>query len=185
MKIKEFLKTSKPVIVLLVICLVISAALAGVNMITREPIARAQEQARLDALETVMPGCEYEEKGHPNPEWSYTLAKKDGEIKGYIFETSAKGYGGECVVMTAVDPDGKIINVAMIDISSETVGLGQNANNENFKAQFKDKSGELSVGKDIDALTGATITSRAVVDAVNEALERFASLDYNDLGGGK
>ena len=81
--------------------------------------------------------------------------------------------------MTAILPDGSVNAVEILDVSNETPGLGQNATQEKFYGQFSGMSGTLSVVKsgadnsagEINAVTGATITSRAVTKAVNEALD--------------
>ena len=105
---------------------------------------------------------------------------KDGNVLGSVVVNVAKGYGGDISVMTGVDKDGKVTGVNILS-HSETAGLGANAVKESFRDQFvglvkgitvsKDKPGENS----IDALTGATVTSRAVTKAVNAAIEKFLS----------
>lgn len=75
-------------------------------------------------------------------------------------------------MVVGVGTDGTVTGVSIISMS-ETSGLGANASKESFRGQFVGKSGELAVSKDggeIDALTGATITSRAVTSGVNTAL---------------
>ena len=100
----------------------------------------------------------------------------DGGIIGYVVVNSEKGYGGDISVMTGVDADGKVTGVNILS-HGETAGLGANATNESFRDQFKGLVNGITVSKDkagensIDALTGATITSRAVVRAVNAAIE--------------
>ena len=115
--------------------------------------------------------------------FEFNAAKsKTGETLGYIFITSEKGYGGEVSVMTAIGTDGKIVNVAILDASGETPGLGQNLTKENFYSQFSGKSGATEVVKngadsaknEVNAVTGATISSRAVKNAVNKALSQYS-----------
>ena len=118
---------------------------------------------------------------------------KGGSVSGYVFTTVAKGYGGDIKVMTGVDADGKVSGVEILEIS-ETAGLGMNAKKPDFLSQYVGKSGEIFVSKDkpgensIDALTGATISSRAVTGAVNNALRLFEAANngielLNDQGG--
>ena len=97
---------------------------------------------------------------------------------GYVFTTAAKGYGGDVEIMTGVDAEGKITGISILSIE-ETPGLGMNAKKDSFKDQYKGKSGELAVNKDggeIVAITSATITSRAVTSAVNQALALYAAV---------
>ena len=83
--------------------------------------------------------------------------------------------------MVGVKADGTVAGVNILSIS-ETAGLGMNAKNESFLQQFIGKSGEIGVQKngssdtEIQALTGATITSRAMANAVNQALALYAQL---------
>ncbi len=95
------------------------------------------------------------------------------EAAGETTSVSAtkKGFGGDVYVEVSLDAEGKIAAVVVGDDKfAETPGLGARAQEEEFTSQFVGKSGALELGKDIDALAGATITSQAVVDAVNEAL---------------
>ena len=109
-------------------------------------------------------------------------AVKNGAVAGYIFVTGAKGYGGNISVMTAVDPAGKILAVSILSASDETPGLGQNVTKEGFYSQFLGLSGDITVVKnganstdnEINAVTGATISSKAVTKAVNEALTLYS-----------
>ena len=130
--------------------------------------------------------------------FDFRTAIKDGEVKGYIFVTSAKGYGGDVSVMTAIGIDGKVIEVSILDASNETPGLGQNVTKESFYSQFKGKTKDIGVVKsgittkenEINAVTGASISSKAVRTAVDKALSHFeeysnsinnnSEVDYNE-----
>lgn len=114
-------------------------------------------------------------------------AQVDGADAGYVVTCSAKGYGGSVVLALGVDKDGNILGIRVTDCSNETPGLGQNSAtswNEQYVGMAKGDSG-LSVVKDgsgdaksgtVNAISGATITSRAVTRAVNGALDFIASL---------
>ncbi|MEG1179636.1 MAG: FMN-binding protein, partial [Oscillospiraceae bacterium] len=112
-----------------------------------------------------------------------------GNTIGYVFTTdredSSKGYGGVVTVMTGVSKDGKVTGIELLTLN-ETPGLGMNAKKPSFKDQFVGKSGVIGVSKteksdkEIQALTSATITSKAVTSAVNVALAHYA-----EIGGGK
>ena len=174
---KKIMQSVRPVISLLVICLVTSLALAGTNLLTRDRIAELDRQNEIDALSMLIPDSTYDKT-----DFGY-IAKKGSDTIGLIFTTSAKGYSGDVKVMTAIDPEeGTVIAVRVVDVSNETVGLGQRAKEESFSEQYKGKSGEIGVVKgaasegEITAITGATITSRAVTDAVNQALILFGSV---------
>ena len=119
----------------------------------------------------------------------YNIVKKDGKIIGYIFKTSAKGYGGEIQVMTAVKPDASVAAVEILDASGETPGLGQNVTEEYFYSQYNGRPHDIVVVKggnadkaknEIDAVTGATISSKAVTEAVNTAIEYATAIIESD-----
>ena len=87
------------------------------------------------------------------------------------YSATEKGFGGDVYVELGLDAEGKIAEITIGDDKfAETPGLGARAQEDEFKNQFIGKSGKLELGTDIDAIAGATITSQAVVDAVNEAL---------------
>lgn len=168
----------KPVIVLLVICIVIPLALAVTNKITAARIAELDEKNETEAMKRLISAETYEKKELKADDETvvYTVASDGEEVRGYIFTVSAKGYGGDVSVMTAVNPDGSVKAVEILDVSNETPGLGQNAAKESFYSQFASKTADIELvkgtatGNQVNAVTGATITSKAVTKAVNEAL---------------
>jgi len=183
--IKSFcIKNWKPIImpsaVLLAICVVITAALGFTNKLTAPKIAVLEKQSQEETMRKIIKADSYPAKILEKEEAAVTYyeAMTDSETVGYIFITSAKGYGGDVSVMTAVLPDGKVHGVDILDASNETPGLGQNVTKEAFYGRYAGLSGELTVVKNgadkslgqVDAVTGATISSRAVTKAVNEAL---------------
>ena len=169
-----------PTVVLLVICLVIPFALSLTNAVTKDKIADLEKEKRESAMSGLIEAENYEEKSYKD-EFTSTVAITDGSAIGYIFETSKKGYGGDVSVMTAVDPDGTVKAIEILDVSNETPGLGQNSQKKDFYSQYAGKKAGVTVKKngadpeknEVDAVTGATITSKAVTGAVNEALEQF------------
>lgn len=168
----------KPVIVLLVICIIIPLALAVTNKITASRINELEEKNETEAMERLISAEVYEKKEleSDGEKISYTVALDGSEVCGYIFTVSAKGYGGDVSVMTAVNPDGSVKAVEILDVSDETPGLGQNAAKESFYSQFASKTADIELvkgtatGNQVNAVTGATITSKAVTKAINEAL---------------
>lgn len=110
----------------------------------------------------------------------YEALDGSGNINGYVFTTYGSGYGGEIAVMTGIDSSGAITGIQLLSIN-ETPGLGMRAQNEDFLNQYVGKSGALVLSKtasgdEIQALTGATITSKAVTGAVNNALSAWNSI---------
>lgn len=195
-KIKAFVRDNwdgilKPTVVLFAICLVIALALASANLVTAPKIAQLEAENLNQTMEKVITADKYTENTvkYSGESVKYYTAEKDGKAAGYIFTFSEKGYGGDVNVMTAIDTDGKIIAVEILDASNETPGLGQNVTKEDFYSQYKDKNGTVTVVKngadaangEIDAATGATISSKAVTRAVNRAVDVYSHI--SDKGG--
>lgn len=176
-----------PTVTLFVICLIVSALLAGTNALTKEPIAQNELKKSQEAMQSVCPDAVSFEGEKGLEIEAYKALNESGEVIGYAIPVSSKGYGGDVSVMVGISSvDGGMVTGVEILSHSETPGLGANATNESFRNQFKDNPSlhGFSVVKDgsggtegkIDAITGATITSNAVKNAVNEALNIYMSL---------
>lgn len=191
--------------ILMAITLVAGALLGLVYEITKDPIAQAQESAKQEAYRTVLADADtfvnddnFKEKnaqkilseaGYDSDDISEVVVGQNssGEEVGYVITvTSHEGYGGDIQISVGIEADGTVKGIEMLSIS-ETAGLGMKATESEFKDQFKDKnvekfsytkSGEEGDDK-IDALSGATITTNAVTNAVDSALVYF----QNELGG--
>lgn len=104
------------------------------------------------------------------------VAKNGDEIVGYVLRMEPNGYGGAIKMLIGINCEGKVEGLSILE-HSETPGFGANATKDSFKNQFVDRSTPLSVTKsapgenEIQAITGATITSTAVTNAVNAASE--------------
>lgn len=186
MNVKEVLK---PAAILFAICVLVSAALAGTNLLTKDKIAQAAAKKAEESRLVALPGAEsFEER-----EGCYIGMDGAGEAVGYVFETAAKGYGGDVKVMTGINTQGEVTGVIVLS-HSETPGLGANAEKESFREQYKGQQvANLTPGiqvvkfqapgeGEIQAMTGATITSTAVTGAVNQAIEQYQNA-YASEGG--
>lgn len=173
-------------VIMLIVCVVVTSLLAGTNYLTADRIEQnnilQEENARADVLKMAdnFKPIDMDSDG----ETDYYEGYNGDDLVGYVMTTSAKGYGGDVSVMTGILFDGKINKIAILS-HSETPGLGANADTESFTNRFKQVIGEnnLEVVKgggasdgQIDAITGATITSTAVTNAVNEAIDIFRSV---------
>jgi Na+-translocating ferredoxin:NAD+ oxidoreductase subunit G len=171
------------------ISLAAAACLAFVHEFTKEPIELSNLNKRLDAIKQVVP----EFNNNPDAE-KYKLptgdgdsldiypAKKDNMVVGYAVNTNTKkGFSGNISLMAGFKPDGTIINITVLE-QKETPGLGSKMNEPGFREQFNEKNPSqfiLKVKKDggpVDAITAATISSRAFCDAVQRG--------YNALNKG-
>ena len=167
-----------PTISLFLICLVVTAVLALTNNVTAEKIAANEQASKEQSMQTVCPEAMKFEELIPDVLYCGTL--ENGEVAGYAISTATQGYGGQVKVMTGIK-DGNIVAVDVFYNDDETPGLGKNTSNESFRDQFNGLSvdSEISVSKDssdgqtIDAVTSATISSRAVTKAVSEAMEIY------------
>lgn len=169
----------KPVGVLLAICIIIPLALSVTNKVTAKKISELEAANSKKNMQSLIDADNFEEC--ENGEITYYAAINGGKTAAYIFTESSKGYGGDVSVMTAIKPDGTVAGVAILDVSGETPGLGQNAAKESFFSQYIGlkkgvsvlKNGAKAENNEVDAVTGATITSTAVTRAVNKALDDF------------
>jgi electron transport complex protein RnfG len=182
------------------ICIVAGGILATVNDITREPIA-ASKKARLEnALKAVLP--DFDNSPLEEAHWTGLAAgdslkvypaMKNGRWVGTAVETySMKGFSGEIKVIVGLDAQGKIINYKVLE-HAETPGLGSKMD-EWFRSNKNRQSvlgmdlsrGSLKVTKDkgeIDAITGATISSRAFLDALNRAYAAYSGNSQDASSG--
>jgi electron transport complex protein RnfG len=168
---------------LFVIALVSSVTVGSVYEVTKEPIAQAQLAKKTNAIKDVVPEFDnspiddkYTADSDVGPLNMYP-AKKDGKLIGTAIETMTnQGFGGTVKLMVGLLPDGQINKIEVIE-HTETPGLGDKMekNKSNFIKQFEGKNPaqfKLVVkkdGGDVDAITAATISSRAFCDAVKRA----------------
>ncbi len=180
--IKDMLKLSLP---LVVICAVAAIALSKINELTAEPIARAQMRAERDAVEAVLPAfveLRSDTLAVDGARRVYYRGVDGGEVTGSAFRSlSGIGYSGEIEIMVGVGSDGAISGVRILQ-HAETPGLGANyAAPEVLDAFYKGRPVEgvdwrvKKDGGEIDAVTGATVTGRALVDAIGKGLANFAA----------
>lgn len=194
----------KNCVALLVITLVAGLALSAVNEITKEPIAKAEETARIEAYETVFPDAEFETPqdldalleggqaaidsvGLTGCTVSDILYANDanGERIGYVVAAvSPNGYGGDISVAVGIDAKTSTITGFSVLSNSETAGLGARCTEDEFVSQFAGKDatsieyvkGGGAAGNQIDAISGATVTTNAVTEAVNSALAVYGNV---------
>jgi electron transport complex protein RnfG len=172
------------VLVLFCITLISSACVGFVNMITEEPIAEAKVAAVKAALAEVLPEFDATEKSEHTADELLIIAykaTKDGEVVGYAVESATKsGFSGLVRLMVGFDTKGTVLNVNVLE-QAETPGLGAKMTEESnpLVESVKGKSAPQfnfkvrKDGGDIDALTAATISSRAYAEALARAYSVF------------
>lgn len=155
-----------PVVVLFSICLIITTALALTNSVTAPLIEEAEKKAAEAARIEVLPaatGFAYVELGNL-PE-GVTAVYRAENGAGYVFMLSTKGYGGMINLLCGVDAEGRITATKTLS-HQETQGLGSKITTEAFYGQFTGKDEALN---DVSAISGATISSKAYIDAIKNA----------------
>lgn len=157
-------------VTLLLITAVVAALLGFVNYLTEEKIAAGQREKAKKAMQEVLPAESYELLD-ASAEGINAVYRADD--LGYVVDVTVNGFGGAINMMVGIDAEGRVAGVSIVS-HSETASLGANCTREDFRSQFSGAEGTLAVTKDggsIEALTGATVTSRAVTNGVNLALE--------------
>lgn len=163
---------------LLVICAVVAAVLAGVNMITKDKIAQIQLQKTETAIREVLPDAGGVRQLDLNGDTGIVQAVYEAD-GSYAVQVAPGGFDGAVTMMVGVS-EGKVTGISVIS-HTETPGLGavaaaKNAKGEAFRGQFVGQEGTLVIGQQVDAMSGATITSTAVVTGVNAALDFVANM---------
>ncbi|MEK6712874.1 MAG: RnfABCDGE type electron transport complex subunit G [Nitrospirota bacterium] len=180
------------ILVLTIFCLVAAAALAKVYDITKGPIAEQERLKTISGLKAVLPAFNNDldkeatevvvgqDKKGRDIKIKFYEGKMDENTVGTAFQVIAPdGYAGNISILMGVGPDGKVSGIEIIS-HKETPGLGNKIQKDEWKGQFKGRSlddgTKLAVKKDggeIDQFSGATISPRAVVNAVKKGLEIY------------
>ena len=161
---------------LFIFALVASVLLAVTNEVTKEPIEQQKLASKMAALNTVLPGCEYEQIEYEGISDDSALDEifigknADGSIKGYALTANPQGYGGEIPITLGVNEGGYVTQVYVGSLQ-ETQGLGSRVGDDAFKEQFIAIAADPdTLRNDVDTIAGATISSSAFVNAVQEML---------------
>lgn len=158
------------VVCLTVICVVVAGVLGAVNHFTVPTIEQNEQNEKQDAIKSIFDDTITAEKiSGDDADNEIYLIFRDGLVYGYCAEVAPSGFMAEIKMMVGVDYTGAVCGVNVVSMS-ETPGLGSRTNSPAFLDQFNGKSGTLTVGENVDAVSGATISSRAVTRGVNEAI---------------
>lgn len=170
-KLKYYLRISS---ILLIISTFVALLLATVNYITEDKIEENRMLALKTAINEIFAGAD--EPQEVNGTYNITVPvsklyyiKKDGELIGYCACVMPKGFGGNIEMIVGIDLNGVVSGIKIIS-HNETPGLGSRAVTDEYLNNYKNKKNKLSLGADIDAVAGATITSKAVLSGVNAVL---------------
>ena len=167
---------------LLAICLVVAVALAAVNGVTAPVIEELNAAKTQEAISAVLPGG-FDSEITDYADATGIVSKIYQGANGYAVEVGPGGFDNTITMMVGIDNEGKVLGISVVS-HTETAGLGAVAADGTpkgiaFRDQFVGASGAVDVSKDggtMDAITGATITSRAICAGVNAALDAVAGL---------
>lgn len=201
-------KIIKDALALTLITLVAGAALGGVYEITKDPIAKQEAQAKAEAYEQVFTDAaafeevemddtliqtirdQLDQEGYKAQSIEEVMRAEDqsGETLGYAFTVvTSEGYGGDIQFSMGVQNDGTLNGISILSIG-ETAGLGMNADTPAFKDQFVGKQVEklqytkngATQDDEINAISGATVTTNAMTNGVNAGLCAFRVMEGGD-----
>ncbi len=174
MKMKKY--PLRPTLILAAVCLLSALLLAGLNRITTPIIAENEAETADAVYHSLLP----EATGFtqlPCEIQGVTAVMEADNGTGYVITAQSRGYGGQVPAAVAFSAEGKILGVTMME-NSETPGLGQKVTEDAFSGQFAGRDAvELTID-DVDAVTGATISSKAAVSAIDLAIAA-----YREIGG--
>ena len=167
----------KPIVVLGLICVIVTGALAATNSVTAPIIEEATRLAQETARQELLPEAEGFEKieGIDVANVSDVYAATNGV--GYVVTSSSKGYGGTMTVMVSFTPEGTIKQIKVTE-QAETQGIGSKvAGDASFWERYAGLEAKpLVLDQDVDRLSGATISSRALTAAVNSAIDAYNAI---------
>lgn len=172
---------TKLALILMLICAIAGLALSYVNLLTADKIAQQKEERLARSLEVAYPAKSYKELPKAQfAEFEEVVALWQAqEPQGFVVQVEPKGYNDKISCLVGIDEEGKICGVS-INEQTETPGLGAKIVESSFLDQYKGKKGKQALVKDggqIEAISGATISSRALTEGVNTALAVFEEVD--------
>ncbi|MBU1669782.1 MAG: FMN-binding protein [Actinobacteria bacterium] len=166
-------------VTLMVVGLVAALGLGLTYTVTRKKIAEQDRMAEAEAAADALPGVESPSELKEDKSLTTAARKQSPAVQkvftnplGRIYVVRTKGYGGPLTLAVGIGPDGEVKGIAVVE-SRETVGVGSKALEPGNLEKYEGKKAkdELAIGKDVQAITGATITSKAVAAQVKAALE--------------
>ena len=160
---------------LLLIAAVVAGMLAAVNLITKDRIARNQQEELNASIGEIFGGAV--EKSDIDGDFgegvrSVYQVRYDGGNAGYCVYVETPGYGGTIGMMVGFTPEGSVLGISIVEIS-ETAGLGSRVDDEGYLSQYRGAQEQKTLSG-IDVITGSTVSSRAVMNGVNLAIQTYA-----------
>lgn len=170
-------------VILGVICFVASGILAVVNAVTEPRIQYEKEKEERLALKEVMPDSgNFEEVLENGALLYYKAYDASGKLSGFVIKSEAKGYSSNIEVMAGLGTDLRITNIKILS-QNETPGLGTNVTKPDFLGRFSGK--DINSLAQVDTITGATISSGAVITAVRAKITELKERLLKEAKNGK
>ena len=166
----------KQILVPILIIIIVAGMLLGMSFgLNKIAVANAQAEHQ-KIMETILPGSKvFTVEPYAGDDANIRSIHK-GET-GFVVETVTYGYAGDITMLIGVTSEGKVTGLVVRDMS-DTLGLGGNAlTDHEFLAQFLNTSGEAEVGTNIDTISGATVTSKAITRSINSAVAYVTGAD--------
>lgn len=168
---KSFNEIIKPVLVLVCICLIVTALLAYINSVTSPIIAKAEQEKTEQAMSEVLADADgFEKLEIENLPERVTEVYSAQNGSGYVFMLTTKGYGGDMKLICGMKADGTIEQCKTLS-HAETSGLGSKTAEDPYRNQYCGKNADTL--SEVDAITGATISSTAYKNAIEDAFKAF------------
>ena len=168
---KSFNEIIKPVLVLVCICLVVTALLAYINSVTSPIIAKAEQEKTEQAMSEVLADSDdFEKLEIENLPDRVTEVYTATNGSGYVFMLTTKGYGGDMKLICGMKADGTIEQCKTLS-HAETSGLGSKTAEDPYRNQYCGKNADTL--SEVDAITGATISSTAYKNAIEDAFKAY------------
>lgn len=175
----DFSRIVRITISLTVICVCVALAVSLSYALTRDKIEEQRIATERAAIAAVFGRDDIGYRsldGTPDDVTAvFEVSNTDGSIIGYAVSVSPSGFGGNIDMIVGIDTNGSIAGVNITALS-ETPGLGSRVNDAEYLSQYRGGSGKLTLGTDVDAISGATISSRSVLAGVNRALSAVAAM---------
>lgn len=164
---------------LLLICAIVAGVVSFVYALTAEQYAINMQATKNEAIGEIFglsaPKCEaLPAEGLEIEETVFKVYDGDTHV-GYCVEVKSGGFGGDITMMVGYTADCTMLGVEIVSMS-ETPGLGSKAGEAPFLSQFAGKTDTLTLGEDVDAISGATISSKAVTEGVNQAFQSLQNV---------
>lgn len=189
MKKNEILTIIRTAVILLLVTGITVLLLAVVNHFTEGPIEKRRAEELKASIYSMFPDTEYSEIESAElsfPATALYKVTKNGKTVGFLVTATPMGFGGEVGLLCGFDPDGTCVGVKVTE-HSETKSKFDAVNSEENLSQYKGKTGSFrfsSEGGIIDAVSGSTVSSQAILDGVNGAYQTVRSQILRERGNG-